>query len=94
MASSKLFIVTGNRQEFEVFIRKKADDLVKEGYSISLSDFVYVSSHETFLGHRNVHGWFCGTYRQRKDLREIVMQIRVTNNIPSSEAILPALNEL
>jgi hypothetical protein len=94
MSSSKLFIVTGNRQEFEFFIRKKADALVKDGYSISLSDFVYVSSSLTLLGHRNVHGWFYGSYRQRADLNDIVTQIRVTNNIPSSEAILPTLNEL
>jgi len=94
MSSSKLFIVTGTRQEFEFFIRKKADDLVKDGYSISLSDFVCVTSPLTLQGHRNVHGWFYGSYRQRKDLREIVMQIRLTNNIPSGEAILPALNEL
>ena len=89
MASEKLYIIAGNRQEFEFFIRKKADDLVKDGYPISLSHFVYVSSPETLLGHRDVHGWFYGSYRQRKDLRDIVMQIRVINNIPSNHIILP-----
>ena len=89
MASEKLFIVAGNREEYEFFIRKKANDLVKDGYPISLSHFVYVTSSLTLLGHRDVHGWFYGTYRQRKDLRDIVMQIRVINNIPSSNAILP-----
>jgi hypothetical protein len=89
MASEKLFIVTGNRREFEFFIRKKADDLVKTGYPISLSHFVYVSSPETLLGHRDVHGWFYGSYRQRADLTEIVMRIRLANNIPTSDTILP-----
>jgi hypothetical protein len=89
MASEKLFVITGNRQEFEFFIRKKADDLVKTGYPISLSHFVYVTSSLTLLGHRDVHGWFYGTYRQHPDIKDIVMRIRLANNIPSSEAILP-----
>ena len=89
MASEKLFIVAGNRQEYDFFIRKKADELAKTGYPISLSHFVYVSNFETLRGQRDVHGWFYGSYRQRADLTEIVMQIRITNNIPSSKVILP-----
>jgi hypothetical protein len=89
MASEKLFIVTGNKREYDFFIRKKADDLVKDGYPISLSHFVYVSTFETLRGHRDVHGWFYGSYRQRKDLRDIVIQIRISNNIPSNHMILP-----
>ena len=89
MASEKLFIVTGNKREYDFFIRKKADDLVKDGYPISLSHFVYVSSPDVLRGQRDVHGWFYGSYRQRADLTEIVMQIRVSNNIPSNHIILP-----
>ena len=89
MASEKLFIVTGTKQEYDFFIRRKADELAKTGYPISLSHFVYVSTFETLRGQRDVHGWFYGSYRQRKDLRDIVIQIRVNNNIPYSEMILP-----
>jgi hypothetical protein len=89
MASEKLFIVAGNKREYDFFIRKKADELAKTGYPISLSHFVYVSSYQTLRGHKDVHGWFYGSYRQRADLGEIVMQIRITNNIPSSEVVLP-----
>jgi hypothetical protein len=88
MASEKLFIVAGNRQEYDFFIRKKADELAKTGYPISLSHFVYVSNFETLRGQRDVHGWFYGSYRQRADLTEIVMQIQIINNIPS-HMILP-----
>jgi hypothetical protein len=89
MASEKLFIVAGNKREYDFFIRRKADELAKTGYPISLSHFVYVSGYETLRGHRDIHGWFYGTYRQRKDIKDIVMQIRVTNNIPHSNTILP-----
>lgn len=95
MASEKLFIVAGTRQEYEFFIRKKADELAKTkyltktGYPISLSHFVYVSGYETLRGHRDIHGWFYGTYRRRQDIKDIVMQIRVSNNIPHSDRILP-----
>jgi hypothetical protein len=89
MASEKLFIVAGNKREYDFFIRKKADELAKTGYPISLSHFVYVSDFETLRGHRDVHGWFYGSYLQREDLQDIVMQIRIINNIPSSKVILP-----
>ncbi len=94
MASEKLFIVAGNKREYDFFIRRKADELAKTGYPISLSHFVYVSSPDTLLGRRDIHGWFYGSYRQRADIKDIVMRIRIANNIPSSEAILPTLNEL
>jgi hypothetical protein len=89
MASEKLFIVAGNKREYDFFIRKKADELAKTGYPISLSHFVYVSGYETLLGHRDVHGWFYGSYRQRKDLRDIVTQIQISNSIPHSNTTLP-----
>ena len=89
MASEKLFIVAGSWQEYEYFIRRKADELVKTGYPISLSHFVYVSNVAILRGRRDIHGWFYGSYRQRTDLKDIVMQIRVINNIPSSDVILP-----
>jgi len=89
MASEKLFIVAGTWQEYTEFIRRKADELVKTGYPISLSHFVYVSNVYTLRGRRDIHGWFYGSYRQRTDLKDIVMQIRVINNIPYSDTILP-----
>jgi hypothetical protein len=91
MASEKMFIVAGTRQEYEHFIRKKADELAKTGYPISLSHFAFVSSPDVLRGHREVHGWFYGSYGQRKDLKDIVTQIRVINNIPYGNAILPAM---
>jgi hypothetical protein len=94
MASEKMFIVAGTRQEYEHFIRKKADELAKTGYPISLSHFAFVSSPDVLRGHREVHGWFCGTYRQLRDIKEIVFRIRLANNIPDGVSIIPELNEL
>ena len=81
MASEKLFIVAGTRQEYEFFIRKKADELAKTGYPISLSHFVYVSGYETLRGHRDIHGWFYGTYRRRQDIKDIVKSMSFRKTI-------------
>jgi hypothetical protein len=87
--SEKLFIIAGTRQEYEYFIRKKANELSKSGYPISLSHFVYVSSVDNLRGQRDIHGWFYGSFRKREDLHDIVTQIRVANNISAGDVILP-----
>jgi len=93
----KIFVVAGTLAEFKQFMHKKLDQLWKqyneEGrmFNISMSDFVYVNSIETLRGHRNIHGYFYGTFRNRPDLRDIVRFIRKTNNVPDGVQLIPDL---
>jgi len=96
-SDDKIFVVTGTYSEFRQFMHKKLDELWKqyseEGriFNLSMSDFVYVNSTETLRGHRNIHGYFYGTFRNRPDLRDIVRFIRRTNNIPDGVQLIPDL---
>jgi hypothetical protein len=73
---SKYFIIAGKKIEFDLFIRKKLSELYEAGNtSLTLSDFVYVSSRDTLRGHRNPHGYFIGAWRERSDIVEIFEQL-------------------
>lgn len=93
-ASNKIFIVSGTRAEFEYFIRNKAQQLSESGYPISLSDFVYLDNLDKIRGMREVHGYFYGSYRERADLKDILIYIRLANNVPYDTYIIPPPNEM
>lgn len=89
---SRIYVIAGTMAEYDNFIRRKAQQLFAEGQtSISLSDFMFVSRPDQLRGLRDVHGYFIGTYRNRNDIREIVDTIRIINNIPSSDYVIPPL---
>ena len=89
---NKIYVVAGNKEQFNTFVRKKTYEMHQADISeITYSHFVYVSSINQLRGLSQVHGYFVGTYRERSDLQEILDYIRIINNIPSSEYILPPL---
>jgi len=87
--NEKIFIVAGNYQQYKDWVKRNIDRIYQAdpSRSISMSNFVYVSAPDTFRGHRNVHGYFVGTFRDRPDIKEIVWRIRRINNVPSNSAI-------
>jgi len=87
--NEKIFIVAGNYQQYKDWVKRNIDRIYQAdpSRSISLSNFVYVSVPDIFSGHRNVHGYFVGTFRDRPDIKEIVWRIRRINNVPSNSVI-------
>ena len=80
---NKIYVIAGNRAEYEQFIKRKAQQLWDDGNkSISLSDFVFVHSSERLRGMRNVHGYFIGTFAQRSDIEDLKQQLCIINNLP------------
>ena len=74
--NEKYYVICGNHQEFQNFVTQKAGDMwVAGNTSVSLSNFVYVNGTEQLRGISSPHGWFVGTWRDRKDLQEIIMQL-------------------
>lgn len=67
----KTFVIAGNWDQFSYYIRDKVLD----------KHYVYVSCPETLRGHQDIHGVFIGTWRERKDIVEILDAIltRTTN---------------
>ena len=79
--SDKFFVVCGTRQEFQDFIIRKSAELWTEGNtSISMSNFVWVSSRKQLMGIRNPHGCFYGTWYNLEDLQDIMTQLIVSTD--------------
>lgn len=70
--NEKFLVIAGNRDQYLNFMKKKSEELWKQGYtSISLSHFVYADVH-SIRGNRNPSGWFVGTWYDRPDALQIV----------------------
>jgi hypothetical protein len=66
-----IWIVAGNYHEFrQYFYKKKRSGDVK--------DYRYVYGVDQLRGQENLKGFYIGTYRQRKDLRDIQDQIAIS----------------
>lgn len=74
----KYHVIAGNFAEFNSFIRKKSTEMWKEGNtSISMSNFVYVSSVDTLRGLSEIQGFYVGTWKDREDIDEIQMKVKI-----------------
>ena len=74
--SDKLFVICGNRSEYMMFVHKKVNELFQYSQtSITMSHFVYVDSADNLRGHSNPKGWFVGSWREKKGINEIMVQL-------------------
>jgi hypothetical protein len=74
----KHFVVCGDYDQFRVFSKKKYIELANSGYPINHTDFIYATV-DSIRGHRNPTGWFWGTWRERKDIDEIITHLRISH---------------
>ena len=90
--SEKYYVISGNYQEYNTFIRKKCKD--SRG-SLSLSHFVYVQNKDSIRGVRDATGWLVGTWRERPDIRDVIYHIMLASWAVNKtlRKILDELNE-
>ena len=88
--NEKIYIIAGNHNEYMQWVKKNIDRIYQSNPtgSISISSFVYVNGLQTLRGHKKVHGYFIGTFRDRLDIHDIVNQIRLTNDVPDSRVVI------
>ena len=79
---SKIFIISGNHDEFLRYTKEKAN-LIGEGWVLNT---IYVSSVHVLKGYREPHGLFIGTWYRRKDIEEIVLQLQIASSITPARA--------
>lgn len=72
--SNKYFVIAGNRSEYMDFVHKKVNELLLST-TVSFSDFVYVDSADNLRGYSNPKGWFVGSWREKKGINEIMVQL-------------------
>lgn len=76
--SDKIYIVAGNRSEFEQFAKRKSFERWNSGdTNVSLSDYVFVHNEQQLRGLNSIRGFYIGTYEQRSDIDEIRQQIAI-----------------
>lgn len=88
--SNKYFVIAGNRSEYMDFVHKKVNELLLST-TVSFSDFVYVDSADNLRGYSNPKGWFVGSWREKKGINEIMVQLLLTKR---NYALLPEFEEI
>ena len=74
-----ILIVAGNHMEFTAYKRQKLNQALMNddaGLGMEVQAYRYVDSADKIRGMRDVTGVFIGSWRSRKDILEIVAQLR------------------
>ena len=69
---NKIYVIAGTSHEANYLIIQDLGKKYPKNTSLSMSDYVYVSSPQTILGIQNPHGVFVGNWLGRPDIKEIV----------------------
>ena len=86
----KTFVVAGTNEQAQNWIRQNITDYATtHGSWRSLSDYIIVNSEMNLKGHSDPHGVFVGTWRERRDLKDIVQLLMVQSTNPN-----PALGKI
>lgn len=83
--TEKIFVVCYNHSEFQNFLFHR----IKKDPTIERKNYIYVNGADSLRGHRNPKGFFYGGWRERKDIKHILMILRV-----SSEPNNPVLDRI
>ena len=75
----KQFVITGTHSEFEFFVKSK---LKAHPELYERKDFIYISGPDMFFGHEEVGGWFYGSWRERKDILQILDMLSIKAKMP------------
>lgn len=71
----KIYIIAGNKQQANEWMLKDIDKRIKKNTEVTLSHYVYVNDFMTLKGVKNPHGVCVGTWKDRKDIKEIAMEL-------------------
>lgn len=73
---SKTYIISGNRMQYDLFIGRLP-------ITEDLNGYQYVHGPDAVRGIVNPHGLFIGSWKERKDITEIVMNLMAASHIPN-----------
>ena len=89
-----IWIVAGNRQEFDAYILRKHRQLQMEG--AALNEYKFVFSTDQLRGLGNIKGFYIGSYKSRPDIDEIRNAIAVikSRSVLKASTPLPDIDDL
>lgn len=74
---SKIFVISGNHSQYNDWKNRNYPEMLLNGDIQGLQDIIYVSSIERLRGVSNPKGIFIGTWYERKDIQDLIIQLRV-----------------
>jgi len=90
----KTFVIAGTHEQGMRWVKQNITDYATtHGSWRSLSDYVIVNSEINLKGYSNPRGVFVGTWRERRDLKEILLQLHLQSN-PANPKILELMREI
>jgi len=84
--NEKYYVIAGTHNEFKEFCHRKLTELIKDGKTVSLSNFVCVTDPIQLKGIYSPHGWLIGTWRTRENIKAILKTLIINqhNGIPDT----------
>lgn len=93
--NGKWFVIAGNSQQYLEFVKRKVTEKWPNDTSVSMSNFIYVDHPEKLRGWTNPHGWFIGTWKERKDIKEVLINLSVAyHNETMHQNLIDILHEV
>lgn len=88
----KYFVIAGTRSQYMAFVHIKVNEFFQCGQKlITFSHFVYVDSADDLRGYSNPKGWFIGSWREKKGINEIIVQLLLAKR---NYALRPEFEEI
>ena len=76
-----IYVVAGNHEEAYQYINRKLEERIRNGEQTSkIDDYTYVRDVNVLRGILNPKGVFIGSWKDRKDIGDIVQQLVVTQS--------------
>jgi hypothetical protein len=86
---SKIYVIAGTYHEANYWIINDLGKKYPSNTSLSMSDYVYVSTADVLRGVRDPHGVFVGNWLGRPDIKKIVEALMI-----ASHHVNPALGKI
>jgi hypothetical protein len=87
----KTLVIAGTEHEAKYWIIQDLGKKYPSNTSLSMSDYIIGHSADQLRGWRDPNGIFIGTWRERKDIFEILNMLLVNMTIPSKHKIIQNL---
>lgn len=77
---SRSWVICGSYSEYHTFLAKLPMSMVNSG-----ERYEYVSHADDLRGVQNPHGYFYGTWRDRSDIVDIMVMLKVATKQPNPQ---------
>lgn len=75
-----IYVIAGNHEQAYDYINRKLEERIRNGETVSkIGDYKYVDGVNTLKGIYDPRGVFIGTWRERKDIKDILLILNINS---------------